>query len=73
MRNWDSRDELGSLENACSWKKDWDDVQKVCKMLDLPCAMVRGVPITMDHRADRVRAGRPVAAILEPSVSTFFG
>ena len=40
MRNWDTRDESGTDE-GCEWKRDWEDVQRVCRMLDLPCEMVR--------------------------------
>ncbi|KAG8217777.1 tRNA methyl transferase-domain-containing protein [Butyriboletus roseoflavus] len=39
MRNWDTRDESGSDE-GCEWKKDWEDVQKVCRMLDIPVKMI---------------------------------
>lgn len=40
MRNWDTRDESGS-DDGCEWKKDWEDVQRVCRMLDIPVKMVR--------------------------------
>lgn len=40
MRNWDQRDETGTDE-GCAWKQDWEDVQSVCKHLDIPCRMVR--------------------------------
>lgn len=45
MRNWssDASDDL----QGCEWEKDWEDVQRVCKMLDVPCSMVSLVP----HRA----------------------
>ncbi|KAK0211261.1 tRNA methyl transferase-domain-containing protein [Desarmillaria ectypa] len=39
MRNWDTRDESGTDE-GCEWKKDWEDVQRVCKVLDIPCRMI---------------------------------
>ncbi|KAI0759510.1 tRNA 5-methylaminomethyl-2-thiouridylate-methyltransferase [Irpex lacteus] len=39
MRNWDTRDESGT-DNGCEWKKDWSDVQRVCKYLDIPVKMV---------------------------------
>ncbi|KIP08740.1 hypothetical protein PHLGIDRAFT_103916 [Phlebiopsis gigantea 11061_1 CR5-6] len=39
MRNWDTRDESGT-DQGCEWKKDWADVQKVCKSLDIPVKMV---------------------------------
>lgn len=39
MRNWDTRDESGT-DDGCEWKKDWQDVQRVCKLLDIPCQMV---------------------------------
>lgn len=43
MRNWDTRDESGS-DDGCEWKKDWEDVQRVCRMLDIPVKMVRSRP-----------------------------
>ncbi|KLO19237.1 tRNA 5-methylaminomethyl-2-thiouridylate-methyltransferase [Schizopora paradoxa] len=39
MRNWDTRDESGT-DKGCEWEKDWEDVQRVCKMIDLPCEMI---------------------------------
>ena len=39
MRNWDTRDESGS-DYGCQWERDWEDVQKVCGLLNLPCEMV---------------------------------
>ncbi|KAF6751132.1 tRNA-specific 2-thiouridylase [Ephemerocybe angulata] len=39
MRNWDTRDESGS-DKGCEWEKDWEDVQRVCKVLDIPVTMV---------------------------------
>jgi tRNA(Ile)-lysidine synthase TilS/MesJ len=39
MRNWDRRDELAS-DTGCEWEKDWEDVQRVCRQLDIPCEMV---------------------------------
>ncbi|KAJ3484753.1 hypothetical protein NLI96_g5414 [Meripilus lineatus] len=39
MRNWDTRDESGT-DSGCEWKKDWQDVQKVCSLLDIPYQMV---------------------------------
>ncbi|KAG8833467.1 hypothetical protein FRC18_003562 [Serendipita sp. 400] len=39
MRNWDTRDESGT-EKGCEWEKDWEDVQRVCKLLDIPCRMI---------------------------------
>ncbi|KAJ7261768.1 tRNA-specific 2-thiouridylase [Mycena haematopus] len=40
MRNWDTRDEYGTSDKGCEWEKDWDDVQKVCKVYDIPCEMI---------------------------------
>ena len=40
MRNWDTRDESGT-DQGCEWKKDWEDVQQVCRMLGIKCQMVR--------------------------------
>ena len=39
MRNWDTRDESGT-DRGCEWERDWQDVQLVCKKLDLPCELV---------------------------------
>ncbi|KAJ3876943.1 tRNA-specific 2-thiouridylase [Lentinula edodes] len=39
MRNWDTRDESGT-DKGCEWEKDWDDVQRVCKSLGIPCTMI---------------------------------
>ncbi|KAJ1937802.1 hypothetical protein FBU59_004646 [Linderina macrospora] len=33
MRNWDTRDERGE----CPSERDWRDVQRVCKQLDIKC------------------------------------
>lgn len=43
MRNWDTRDELGrdsGLQTGCEWEKDWQDVQSICRTLDIPCKLV---------------------------------
>jgi tRNA-specific 2-thiouridylase len=40
MRNWDTRDEYGNSDKGCEWEKDWEDVQKVCEVYDIPCRMV---------------------------------
>ena len=39
MRNWDTRDESGT-DKGCEWERDWQDVQSVCRKLDLPCELV---------------------------------
>ncbi|GLB34533.1 putative tRNA methyl transferase [Lyophyllum shimeji] len=39
MRNWDTRDESGT-DKGCEWEKDWEDVQRVCKVLGIPCEMI---------------------------------
>ncbi|KAF6759679.1 tRNA-specific 2-thiouridylase [Ephemerocybe angulata] len=39
MRNWDTRDESGP-DKGCEWEKDWEDLQRVCKVLDIPVTMV---------------------------------
>ncbi|KAH8106930.1 5-methylaminomethyl-2-thiouridylate-methyltransferase [Cristinia sonorae] len=39
MRNWDTRDESGT-DKGCEWEKDWEDVQKVCQIMDIPCIMI---------------------------------
>jgi tRNA U34 2-thiouridine synthase MnmA/TrmU len=45
MRNWDTRDESGT-DRGCEWEQDWEDVQGVCKLLDIPCDLVR---YTLSH------------------------
>ena len=40
MRNWDTRDEFAN-DKGCEWEKDWEDVQRVCKQLGVPCELVR--------------------------------
>ncbi|KAJ7126813.1 5-methylaminomethyl-2-thiouridylate-methyltransferase [Mycena epipterygia] len=40
MRNWDTRDEYGNSDKGCEWEKDWEDVQSVCKLHDIPCQMI---------------------------------
>ena len=41
MRNWDSTDEDTSTSSSpCAWEKDWYDIQRVCKRLDIPVKMV---------------------------------
>jgi tRNA U34 2-thiouridine synthase MnmA/TrmU len=42
MRNWDTRDESGS-DHGCEWEKDWEDVRRVCRVLELPCKMVYSI------------------------------
>ncbi|PPQ99221.1 hypothetical protein CVT24_009240 [Panaeolus cyanescens] len=39
MRNWDTRDESGT-DKGCEWEKDWEDVQRVCRTLGLPCELI---------------------------------
>ncbi|KAI6109608.1 tRNA-specific 2-thiouridylase [Pisolithus sp. B1] len=39
MRNWDTRDESGT-DVGCQWEKDWEDVQRVCRMFGIPYKMV---------------------------------
>ncbi|KIK69512.1 hypothetical protein GYMLUDRAFT_186565 [Collybiopsis luxurians FD-317 M1] len=39
MRNWDTRDESGT-DKGCEWEKDWEDVQRVCRSLGIPCSMI---------------------------------
>ncbi|KAJ2930700.1 hypothetical protein H1R20_g6394, partial [Candolleomyces eurysporus] len=39
MRNWDTRDESGT-DKGCEWEKDWEDVQRVCRKLDIPVSMI---------------------------------
>ncbi|PAV23972.1 tRNA 5-methylaminomethyl-2-thiouridylate-methyltransferase [Pyrrhoderma noxium] len=39
MRNWDTRDETGT-DKGCEWEKDWEDVQRVCRQLDIPHKLI---------------------------------
>ncbi|KAF8344154.1 tRNA-specific 2-thiouridylase [Cantharellus anzutake] len=39
MRNWDTRDERAS-DVGCEWERDWEDVQRVCRYLGIPCQMI---------------------------------
>ena len=43
MRNWDTRDESGT-DKGCEWEKDWEDVQRVCRQLDIPHKLVSPPP-----------------------------
>jgi len=47
MRNWDTRDESGT-DKGCEWEKDWEDVQLVCKKLDIPCQLVSELSLPND-------------------------
>ncbi|CAE6420447.1 unnamed protein product [Rhizoctonia solani] len=38
MRNWDTRDESGS-DVGCEWEKDWEDVKRVCRHINIPCQL----------------------------------
>ncbi|KAF9268342.1 5-methylaminomethyl-2-thiouridylate-methyltransferase [Marasmius fiardii PR-910] len=39
MRNWDTRDESGT-DQGCQWERDWEDVERVCRSLGIPCKMI---------------------------------
>lgn len=45
MKNWDETDENGD----CPASKDYDDVQKVCAQLDIPCYSIEFVEEYRDH------------------------
>jgi hypothetical protein len=70
MRNWDTRDE-GGTDRGCEWEQDWEDVQGVCKVLDIPCDLVRNVPrpIFLSLKV----SGGPFASILESCLPAFLG
>jgi tRNA methyl transferase len=55
MRNWDTQDEFGS-DYGCQWERDWEDVQKVCRLLDLPCAMVSPVCFVVSRLSQFLRS-----------------
>lgn len=43
MRNWSrlqSEQDHHSFEDDCEWEKDWEDVQRVCRQLGVPCRLV---------------------------------
>lgn len=69
MRNWDTRDESGT-DVGCEWKKDWEDVQRVCRKLDIPCRMVckfrRFDPVAFDTTKESL--DRPVEGVLGKSI-----
>jgi len=65
MRNWDTRDESGT-DKGCEWEKDWEDVQLVCKKLDVPCSMVSSIPFGTNPHTDHRLAGRSIQRVLEP-------
>src|SRR5258708_15003104 len=69
MRNWDSRDESGT-DRGCEWEQDWEDVQRVCKVLDIPCDLVRNTPrpvfLFLEHfrSTSRKRTGTTSSSLL---------
>lgn len=72
MRNWDTRDESGS-DKGCEWEKDWEDVQRVCRTIDLPCEMVCPLPLhrTSSRRANPIlEEDRPFPRLLESCLPT---
>ncbi len=64
MRNWDTRDESGT-DSGCEWKKDWEDVQRVCRRLGLKCEMVsfQGIYVLLYLMST---LGGPFSRILDP-------
>ena len=42
MRNWDTRDEFATNKSGigCEWERDWQDVERVCRLLGIPCRLV---------------------------------
>ena len=68
MRNWDTRDESGS-DTGCEWEKDWEDVQRVCKVLDIPCKLV-SVDLYFESLADLTvqEAGGSIERVLDKGV-----
>ncbi|KAF6758891.1 hypothetical protein DFP72DRAFT_886904 [Ephemerocybe angulata] len=50
MRNWDTRDESGP-DKGCEWEKDWEDLQRVCKPLDIPVTVRFGLSLRLWERA----------------------
>jgi tRNA-specific 2-thiouridylase len=45
MKNWDEKDENG----VCTATADWQDVQDVCAVLDIPCYAVNFQKEYMDR------------------------
>jgi hypothetical protein len=68
MRNWDTRDESGS-DSGCEWKQDWEDVQRVCKLLRLPCEMVTWLDSFVPTYL--IIPGGPFARILDSRIRAF--
>jgi tRNA methyl transferase len=69
MRNWDTRDESGT-DVGCEWEKDWEDVQRVCRKLDIPCQMVCEHPPCDPVAFDTTKKnlGRSLEGILAKSI-----
>jgi tRNA U34 2-thiouridine synthase MnmA/TrmU len=69
MRNWDTRDESGT-DVGCEWEKDWEDVQRVCRKLDIPCQMVCEHPPFDPVAFDTTKKnlGRSLEGILAKSI-----
>jgi hypothetical protein len=67
MRNWSpllSESDHPSWETDCAWEKDWEDVQRVCKVWDVPVRLV-----SQDDHHTSMGIGRE----LEPrQLETFF-
>ncbi|KAH8925763.1 5-methylaminomethyl-2-thiouridylate-methyltransferase [Atractiella rhizophila] len=38
MRNWDVRDDDSA--RGCEWEREWNDVQRVCAKIGIPCELV---------------------------------
>ncbi|KAJ7476097.1 tRNA-specific 2-thiouridylase [Mycena latifolia] len=39
MRNWDTREEYAA-DTGYEWKRDWEEVQLVCRAFGIPCQMI---------------------------------
>jgi tRNA methyl transferase len=73
MRNWDTRDESGT-DKGCEWEKDWEDVERVCRKLDIPVTLVRWLWSAVDKEAEQgCYSGRFIQGILESRLCTFTG
>jgi len=70
MRNWDTRDESGT-DRGCEWEQDWEDVQGVCKILDVPCDLVRSAPSNLSTPLKA--SGGPLASVLESRLPALLG
>jgi hypothetical protein len=57
MRNWSpllSEADHPSWETDCAWEKDWEDVQRVCQVFDVPVRLVSAHPSQRSAKPNRI-------------------